>query len=243
MSTNVTPKGHATMSSAIKDAVNYHNWLLDLCRPYLGKKILELGPGYGQYTRSLAAYAGNVVAADIDEDCIAYINDNIPGATGLVAGFDDPDWTRKVGDDQSFDTIIAFNMLEHLQNPDACLTDTRRLLAPNGRLLLIVPAHPSLYGPMDKLAGHYRRYSQKGLREELSTAGYAIQKLVYFNPIGAIGWWVNARLFKPRSLSSAAINAQILFFDRWLIPLSRTLSGFTHGFFGQSIWCCATACV
>ena len=129
--------------------------------------------------------------------------------------------------------------MEHIAEDGLALKNIRDCLRPGGCLLLVVPAHPALFGPMDALAGHWRRYTRQGLTEKLLAGGFMPRELYYLNPLGGLGWWVNAKLFKPRTLSDASVNRQILWFDRYIQPLSRLLSPVTRAFFGQSLWALA----
>ncbi len=135
---------------------------------------------------------------------------------------------------------MCLNVLEHIEDDVATLCMFREMLQPGGSLLLLVPAHQALYGRMDELAGHYRRYSRPHLERRFCEAGLAPQELRYFNPLGGVGWWLNAKLAKPRTLSDDAVNRQIRFFDRYVQPLSRVVDPLTAPFFGQSLWARAT---
>lgn len=231
--------GHSTMSSAIKDAHNYHNWLCSLVLPHLGKRTLEVGPGYGQYTRFFASKTESLSIADIDSTCIEYIKQNMPEVHAFEANLDSDEWSAQISETECFDTIIALNVIEHLKDDAVALSRLHSSLTPGGKLLLVVPAHQVLYGQMDALAGHYRRYGKHYLHALLVTVGFSIHELQYINPIGGIGWFLNAKLHKPTTLSDNAVNSQIIMFDRYILPLSKLLTPAFSGMFGQSLWCCA----
>ena len=232
------PQGHETMSSALPDAERYHRWILEvLARDVRGGALLEIGPGYGQYTQALAGRVDRLVAADVSEACAAGIHGIAPHVEGRVADLADPGFAGAVGR-AAFDHAVCLNVLEHLEDDAAALARIGEALRPGGALLLLVPAHPALYGPMDAHAGHFRRYTRRDLAGKLARAGFA-SRLAYFNPLGGLGWWVNARLFRPATLSEPSVNRQILLFDRFVLPLSRALDPLTRGFFGQSLWAVA----
>ena len=231
-----SPTGRETMSSALPDAVNYHDWIMDKVRGVVaGDALLEIGPGYGQYTRPLSERVDRLVALDIDPECVrglAGIADNVEPRLGDL---NDPAFASRVGEGR-FGYVLCLNVLEHIEDDVRALRNMGAVLRPGGKLLLLVPAHPSLYGAMDRLAGHHRRYTRKSLRSRLAAAGLHVDELSHFNAVGGVGWWVNARFFKPRDLSAPSINRQILLFDRYALPLSRMIDPFTRGFFGQSLW-------
>jgi hypothetical protein len=88
---------------------------------------------------------------------------------------------------------------------------------------LIVPAHPSLLGRMDREAGHYRRYTRRTLAETLAQSGWHTRSLKYINLLGALGWWFHNRVRRDAGLADAAANNQMRRADR-LLPLAGALT-------------------
>ena len=111
-------------------------------------------------------------------------------------------------------------------------------LSTGGHLLILVPALQQLYGDLDRLAGHYRRYHKSSMLKACGGAPIEILKLCYFNPIGGLAWWVNS-LARHESLDDGAVNAQIRIFDKYVLPASRLIDPLTREFFGQSLICIA----
>jgi hypothetical protein len=62
-----------------------------------------------------------------------------------------------------------------------------RVLVPGGRLLLLVPALPSLFNDLDRIAGHRRRYTKRTLSGAIDRTLGRIERLAYFNSLGALG--------------------------------------------------------
>lgn len=230
--------GKETMSNSIKDAHNYHRYLCSLLLPHLGKKILEIGPGYGQYTKVFheAPQVSDITVADIDAACLEQIQTTFPDVTAVRLGPEDGDWPESL-ENESFDSVVLINVLEHMEDDGEALKNIFKVLVPGGNLLIIVPAHAALYGQMDALAGHYRRYEKASLANLLDDAGFLVEDISYINPVGGLGWYINAKFSRPASLSTLAINSQILFFDKYLLPLSLVLTPCFKNFFGQSLWC------
>jgi hypothetical protein len=106
------------------------------------------------------------------------------------------------------------------------------VLPVGGRIVLIVPAFPSLYGPIDGLLGHYRRYSKKSLREGAERAGLIPESLRYMNSVGFFSWWFNAHILKRTEQS----ESQILFFDSTIVPLLASVENRVRPPFGQSLF-------
>ena len=61
--------------------------------------------------------------------------------------------------DGSFDTVIASDVLEHLDDPVTALEDLLRVA--RRRVIVTVPAYQWLYGEYDRLLGHRRRYTHR----------------------------------------------------------------------------------
>lgn len=233
------PVGCETMSSALPKAENHHRWIRGLIEPHLRGPALEVGFGYGQYTRALACLVDELVAVDIDERMRSWLGDLPDHVRLMTADASDPTLPGIVGA-EAFNTIVCLNVLEHIEHDRRTLRSFLKVLRPGGALALLVPAHQALFGHMDALAGHLRRYSARMLRERLQETGFEVRELKYVNPLGGAAWWLNARLLKPTSLSDPAISRQILWYDRFVQPVSRAINPLTSRVFGQSVWALAT---
>lgn len=81
----------------------------------------------------------------------------------------------------SADLVTLFDVLEHLDDDLAALHELRRLLKPQGRLLLTVPAFMMLWSGHDVALHHRRRYRRPELRARLTQAGFRVDWLSYYN--------------------------------------------------------------
>src|SRR5262249_47930540 len=116
----------------------------------------------------------------------------------------------------SFDTVVCANVLEHIDQDVQALRTLHRLLAPGGRVVLVVPALRPLYGSIDQAIGHYRPYSADEIGQKLAAAGLDVEHVHYFNLLGVPGWFLNARLLRRRSVPG--FQARV---NDWLVPLLR----------------------
>ena len=76
----------------------------------------------------------------------------------------------------------------------------RAVLKPGGLLVLVVPAGEKMYGTIDRALGHVRRYNRRSFSELLEAAGFDVVKCFSLNKVGVMGWWLNGKILKRRSL-------------------------------------------
>jgi len=231
------PLGRETMSSGLAEAKNYHRWNYEWIAPHVRGRVLDIGGGTGNHLAFLTDR--EIVSIDLSPECVAElrerhrVNTNWTFESGDIT---DPGIVHRFGAG-SFDTVLSCNVFEHIPEDNLAFANAAALLRPGGRLVLLLPAHKWLFGSMDRLAGHFRRYTRADAARKLETAGLEQEALRYVNMVGAIGWFVNNRVVRHRDLSSASINSQIHLFDRYLIPVISKLEGRRGMPFGQSLLC------
>ena len=96
------------------------------------------------------------------------------------------------------------------------LVEMRGLLTRGGRLVLLVPALPALYGTMDRALGHHRRYKHDALAELLRATGYTVAHIEYFNLAGVPEWWFAGRVLRREMIPAGPLKL----YDA-LVPLFR----------------------
>jgi SAM-dependent methyltransferase len=212
------------------------NWIISTFRPYLGHNVLEVGVGHGSYCEYLGKQ-GSYRGVDIDPNNVLLSRSRFPDGNFEVADI----CSEKFRSDHppgSVDTVVCCNVIEHIEDDRRAVTNMANALEPGGNMLILVPALQLLYGDLDRLAGHYRRYNKSSMLKACEGTPIEILELRYFNPIGGLAWWAN-RLARHDSLDEPAVNAQIRIFDKYVLPASRLLDPLTRGFFGQSLICVA----
>lgn len=137
-------------------------------------RILEIGPGHGVNLEVLAP-RGQVTT--LDTDLASLVGAKARGATLAVLG----DGTAPPLRAGAFDLVCALDVLEHLEDDGAGLRAMHAMLAPGARLFLTVPALRILWGRQDVLSRHFRRYGRRELADRVRAAGFAIEKLSFFN--------------------------------------------------------------
>ena len=170
------PQGRATMSPAMEEMEAYPRYLYGLLAPALKncRRVWEIGVGHGQYTQLLLDDRFDVVATDISTECLQRLEERLAGRSGWCSVPIDltrPDSLLPVAA-MGVDGVICLNVLEHLSDDVAALASIGQTVASGGVLGIVVPAFPSLYGPMDAQAGHFRRYTTGSLRMALERAGW-----------------------------------------------------------------------
>lgn len=82
---------------------------------------------------------------------------------------------------KKFDTIIMFDVLEHIENDEEFINTTiNKFLKEDGKLIITVPAHDSLFNKHDEFLKHYRRYNIKMIKELCQKTNYKIISYHYF---------------------------------------------------------------
>jgi SAM-dependent methyltransferase len=76
--------------------------------------------------------------------------------------------------DSAFDLVAAFDIVEHVDDDDAVLSELARVAAPTSTLLLSAPLHPSRWTKFDELVGHRRRYEPGQLLSKLARHGLSV---------------------------------------------------------------------
>ncbi|NNM56346.1 bifunctional 2-polyprenyl-6-hydroxyphenol methylase/3-demethylubiquinol 3-O-methyltransferase UbiG [Acidocella sp.] len=166
-------------------------------------RILELGSGTGGNFALLAQF-GSVTAVEMNETA-REISKTRGGEAAVHHGMLPEDLPLE---GHEFDLVCLFDVLEHVEADEAALRAIRGLLAPGGRALITVPAHPSLFGPHDIALHHIRRYTRAQFAARLRAAGLRVQKLSFMNmalaPLAFAARWLD-RLRGTRQASGTSI--------------------------------------
>jgi SAM-dependent methyltransferase len=140
-------------------------------------EIFEAGCGTGGNLAMLGRH-GRVYAMELDEVARSFANDRRLAEIQLGHL---PNHIPFAG--QSFDLIVLLDVLEHLDEDAASLRALHSRLTPDGWLLITVPAYPFLWSQHDVALHHKRRYLMSSLRRVVSSAGYTVRYVSYFNSL------------------------------------------------------------
>lgn len=224
-----------TFSSAMLDATNYNNWIIDSFGKHIKGDLLEIGIGHGGFYDLVKDKISSYAGLDIDNNLIEHAKSLNPNQEYFLGDVSSENFSDKINN-KKFDNILCANVLEHIENDSEALSNIFSSLKKDGKLLLFVLAFNLLYNDMDKLAGHHRRYIKSDIQKVVDKFDVDICLLRYFNSIGGVGWFCN-KLITHKSLDSKTVNKQTIFFDKYLAPLAKKVDILTSSFFGQSLIC------
>ena len=213
----------------LDQATNYNALLVDLIlRSARGRsRMLDFGAGIGTFSKMLRGQGVDVVCVESD----VYL-------AGVLTREGLPTF-RELDEvpDGSFEFIFALNVLEHIKDDGAFLKRFRAKLKEGGGLLVYVPAFNSLWTSLDDKLKHYRRYRRPELERLARAAGFSVQESRYVDSLGFFA----ALGFKIFGDKKGDLNPRaIAFYDRYVVPLSRTLDSLLGGLFGKNVYIVAT---
>ena len=136
-----------------------------------GSRILNAGAGQGSFTLLLEERGYEVVSADVSEPAVTVLDARVRGEVVLA------DLTNLPFADSAFGAVVAGEVLEHIDDDHAALSEAARVLRPGGVVALSVPAHPAWFGASDRWAGHVRRYTRGMLVRTIADAGLALERV------------------------------------------------------------------
>lgn len=153
-------------------------FIFDFVRKYaVGETVLDVGCAQGWYIKYLKNLGFEVQACDI-EKTIEF--DDVPFVRASV--------TRLPFADDSFDTVLAINILEHIEDEEEALSDLcrvcrRRLLlsVPNSEDALLQKYNLTFRHQIDK--SHRREYSEGDIKKKLQKAGFTVRNIILDGPV------------------------------------------------------------
>jgi len=211
------------------NAPNYTDWIADLCQPYLGDRVLEVGAGHGDLTARFAHVGARVAATDVSERCLGVLERRFADTEHVEVRHLD---LFEHDDAGGYDSAVLVNVLEHLPDDVAALEEVRGLVRSGGFVLLYVPAFERLYSPFDRAVGHYRRYDRAHLARTVQLAGLRLIEARYVNQLGALAWWLLAAKLKQVPTEAGKVRL----YDRAVVPHLRKVEERYRAEFGQSLF-------
>ncbi len=138
--------------------------------------VLEVGCGRGAFTGRLVRRAKSVVAIEPDHQSFVIAQQQL-GSSVQLRNIE----CSELLSSECFDTVCAFEVLEHIEHDRAALEDWIEHLRPGGHLVLSVPADSKRLGDWDEMVGHYRRYDRKEMKNLLEGVGLRVVDISQYN--------------------------------------------------------------
>ena len=215
---------------AMSFAQNYHKWVLEEFAPYLGDRVAEVGGGTGNFSEFL-------LSTNIRQLVVFEPSDNM--FTLLKKKFEHKSNVQTINaflEDQSYqynntvDSVCYVNVLEHIKDDRAALYHAYQILRSKGHVLIFAPALSFLYSELDKKVGHYRRYSKKELIEVVTSVGFSIKRVKYFDMAGIIPWYIAFVLLK-----STTTGDNVSLYDKLIVPIMKKVEAIIKPIIGKSL--------
>lgn len=218
----------------IKNASNFNKWSISLVEKYIGDRILEIGGGIGTFT-DFFLNKGILVTTEIDNDCFTELNRKYSGVhtvTVLKGDILDEGFVETMKQ-MNFDTILCFNVLEHIENDIKAIDNMQKCLRKEGYIILRVPAYNVLYSELDKNVGHFRRYNKRSLSGKILFNNLEIVELFYMDMVGFMAWFLLFKILKKKSFAS---ENQIGVYDKFFVPIFSKIEKIMKNPFGLTLF-------
>jgi SAM-dependent methyltransferase len=137
-------------------------------------RILDLGCGTGRNLVELQTI-GEPVGLDLERRALCFSLER--GTRSLVQSAAEALPFRA----ESFDVVMALDLLEHLDDDIGGAREVARVLRPGGHFVVFVPAYQWLWGPQDDVSHHRRRYTPHSIRQVLRAGGFRLRRLTHAN--------------------------------------------------------------
>ena len=200
-------------------------------RPYIAGDVLEVGAGIGATSYFLCdGRQRSWTCLEPDAGLYQRLGEGLRVAPLASPGRAVLGTMGSLSAAEQFDTILYIDVLEHIQDDRRELAESADHLRPGGHVVVLAPAHQKLFSPFDEAIGHFRRYSRRSL---LAVASRSLQLVgaYYLDSVGMTASLANRLLLR----ASMPTRGQIMFWDRFLVPVSRVVDPLLGYGVGKSV--------
>ncbi|MBE7703757.1 MAG: class I SAM-dependent methyltransferase [Cyanobacteria bacterium SIG28] len=207
----------------MQKAKNYNMYLVDLCLAKLtpSTKMLDFGAGCGSIATILRDKGFDIECIELDPDLQSVLKEKEFVVFDNIMGYQD----------NSIESIVSFNVFEHIENDKKVLEEIYKKLKPDGKFFFFVPAYSFLYSEFDRKLGHFRRYDLKPVVSILEECGFKILSFEYVDSIG----FILALIYKIFRKNGKISIFSILFYDKILLPITKLTDKFYKKKFGKNL--------
>lgn len=230
----IDSEGEETLD-VISKATKFNHWMYKTIRPYCKGNVLEIGSGIGNISEFFISDDYKIYLSDIRQNYCDKLNQKFFGKINFLGAnkidIADPNFDTKYSTFfNRFDTIFALNVIEHIDDDLLAIANCKKMLKPNGTLIILVPAYQWLYNNFDKELFHFRRYTKNKLIKLFTTNKLSIQRKFYFNAFGIIGWFIFGTLLKRNLIPEDKMS----FYNK-IVPLVKLTDIFLFKQIGLSV--------
>jgi len=205
---------------------NFRRYQLNLIKKFLKNNTAEVGPGRGGFVNYYKKYCKFLYLIEPDRKLCGLLKQKHSNKKITIKN----STINKV--QIKFDTIMYFDVLEHIQNDLKEVLSAKKRLKKNGYLIFSVPAFQIFYNNFDKSVGHFKRYNKKDFKNIASKANLKIEKLIYYDSFGLL-LIILSKIF---NISNKNLGKNIKIWN-FFIPFSKILDALTFNKFGKSLLC------
>lgn len=220
--------------NAIRVADSFNLWTYETIAPYCTGKILEVGSGVGNISQFFIKNNDDIYVSDIRANYRQSLSSQFDLPAYKVLDLDivhndfDNHYASLLG---QFDSIFCLNVVEHIKNDAQAVENMIKLLKPEGKLVVLVPAYQWLYNDFDIALEHYKRYTINTLSTIMLDKGRLIKRF-YFNSVGILGWYVSGKLMKNKTIPVG----QMKVYNK-LVPIVKAIDWLLGRKIGLSVIC------
>lgn len=216
---------------ALGDLPNYYRWIFDLIGPFASGHAIEFGAGIGTASEELRKHVQRLDLVEPSRNLQDELELRFSTDPEVRVFPDTLESHLAAMPSGCRDTVMLINVLEHVEDDRGALRGFRRILKPHGHLLLFVPALQALFGPLDTVFGHFRRYALSELAEKVRAAGFGIVKAHYFDLLGVVPWWLTGKVARSTRISPTLARL----YDMVGVPITRALERVAKPPIGKNI--------
>lgn len=216
-------------------ANHFNKWMYNSIKPFCKGNILEIGSGLGNISEFFLHDKAKILLSDIRDYYCEELHKKYKDYNTLLGietmDLVDPEFDKKFGKYfNSFDTVFALNVVEHIYDDQSAVSNCYKLLKSEGHLIILVPAYQWLFNSFDKGLEHYRRYTRKRLATLFLSCDFKVNHSQYYNAAGMAGWFVSGKMQNNKTIP----KGQIRLFNK-LVILFKLIDKLIFNSFGLSV--------
>jgi 2-polyprenyl-3-methyl-5-hydroxy-6-metoxy-1,4-benzoquinol methylase len=228
------PTGLETLE-VLSEADKFNEWMYNTIKPYCKGPVLEIGSGIGNISQFFMRDHINITLTDLRDEYCDLLRNKFAGNQFLLGvekvDLVDSDFDAKFSNIfNSFQTVYALNVVEHIENDLIAIQNCKKLLKKDGNLVILVPAYNFLYNKFDEELGHFKRYTKSTLSKLFTENKFKILHKQYFNMPAMFGWFWYGKVLGRKILPKGPIDTY-----NKMVPIFKIADKIVFNLFGNSV--------